>query len=76
MPACRSAVTALFLREVARGMFGGRSELTFSAPVQLLLSVAVIAGAALQLRWGWMISKKLRDLVCGDLVESSRLKAQ
>ena len=35
-----SAVTLLFLREVGRGVLGGRSELTFSAPVRLLLSVA------------------------------------
>jgi len=70
-----SAVTLLFLREVGRGVLGGRSELTFSAPVQLLLSVAVVAGATLQLRWGWLICKKLRDLVHGDLddlVESPR----
>ena len=70
-----SAVTALFLREVGRGVFGVRSELTFSAPVQLLLSVAVVAGAVLQLRWGWLICKKLRDLArgdLGDLVESPR----
>ena len=53
-------------------MFGGQSELTFSAPKQLLLSVAVVAGAALQLRWGWLICKKLRDLVHGDLLESPR----
>lgn len=65
-----SAVTAIFLREVARGMLGGQSSLTFSLPEQLLLSMAVIAGAVLQLRWGWIISKKMRDLVTGDLVDS------
>lgn len=62
-----SAVTALFLREVGRGLLSGRSVLTFTVPVQLLLSIAVMAGAALQLRWGWLICKKLHDLVKGDL---------
>jgi len=64
-------VTALFLREVYRAQLLGQTELTFSAPVQLLLSLAVVAGAALQLRWGWLISQKLRQMLFGNL-ESPR----
>lgn len=58
-----SAVTALFLREVYRAQLLGHSALTFSAPVQPLLSLAVVAGAALQLRWGWLICQKLRQML-------------
>ena len=64
-------MTALFLREVYRAQLLGQTELTFSAPVQLLLSLAVVAGAALQLRWGWLISQKLRQMLFGNL-ESPR----
>ena len=64
-------MTALFLREVYRAQLLGQTELTFSAPVQLLLSLAVVAGAALQLRWGWLISQKLRQMLFGSL-ESPR----
>ena len=39
--------------------------------MQLLLSLAVVAGAALQLRWGWLISQKLRQMLFGKL-ESPR----
>ena len=64
-------MTALFLREVYRAQLLGQTELTFSAPVQLLLSLAVVAGAALQLRWGWLICQKLRQMLFGSL-ESPR----
>ena len=64
-------MTCLFLREVYRAQLLGQTELTFSAPVQLLLSLAVVAGAALQLRWGWLISQKLRQMLFGKL-ESPR----
>ena len=39
--------------------------------MQLLLSLAVVAGAALQLRWGWLICQKLRQMLFGKL-ESPR----
>lgn len=91
-----TAVTMLFLAEVARGaralarptrtapaapprvrrpprrarpagtpLLGGQSEITFTAPTQLLLSLAVVAGAAMQLRWGWAIYTKLRHALGG-----------
>eukprot|EP00440_Ansanella_granifera_P070850 gb/GFBE01076894.1/.p1 GENE.gb/GFBE01076894.1/~~gb/GFBE01076894.1/.p1 ORF type:complete len:282 (+),score=44.87 gb/GFBE01076894.1/:1-846(+) len=57
--------TLLFLREVFRG-FLGPSNFSISAPEQLVLAVALLAGAALQLHWGRMIGKKIYSAIAGD----------
>lgn len=57
-------VTWMFVREVATGLLVP-TNFVISLPLQLLVMVAVVGGAVLQLHWASVIAKKINSALAG-----------